>query len=81
MCKDSFEVTASPCVNVPQEVIVSGREQCLLPCTKDVPVCNDLVDLSNEVNKETHKEPSVVVLNPDLEGLSYPVPKKHCAFC
>ena len=75
MCTDKFEVTASPCVNVPQEVKVSGREQCLLLCTKDVPVCNDLVDLSNEVNKEVHNEPSVVVLNPDLKGLAFPVPK------
>jgi hypothetical protein len=75
MCTDSFEVTASPCVNVPQQVKFSAREQCLLPHTIDVPVCNDLVDLSYEVNKETSKEPSVVVLNSDLEGLSHPVPK------
>ena len=27
-----------------------------------------------EVNKETNKEPSVVGLNSDLEGLSYPIP-------
>ena len=31
--------------------------------------------MSYEVNKETHKEPRVVVLNSDLEDLSYPVPK------
>lgn len=35
---------------------------------------NDLVDLSCEVNKETNKEPNVVVLNSDLESLSYLVP-------
>ena len=75
MCTDSFEVTASPCVNVPQQVKFSAREQCLSPHTIDVPVYNDLVDLSYEVNKETSKEPSVVVLNSDLEGLSYPVPE------
>ena len=71
----SSEVTASPCVNVPQQVRFSAREQCLVPDTIDVPVCNDLVDLSYEVYEETSKEPSVVVLNSDLEGLSYPVPK------
>jgi hypothetical protein len=75
MCTDSFEVTTSPCVNVPQQVKFSAREQCLLPHTIDVPVCNDLVDLSYEVNKETSKERSVVVFNSDLEGLSFPVPK------
>ena len=42
MCADSLEVTASPCVNVPQQVKFS---------TIDVPVCNDLVDLSCEVNQ------------------------------
>ena len=81
MCIDSLEVTASPCVQVPQKVESSAREQCPLPCTIDVPLCNDLVDLSctgsvdlqGEVNKEINKEPSVVVLNPDLEGLPYSV--------
>ena len=48
MCTDSFEVTASPCVNVPQQVKFSAREQCLSRHTIDVPVCNDLVDLSYE---------------------------------
>ena len=33
-----------------------------------------MIDLQGEVNKEINKEPSVVVLNPDLEGLSYSVP-------
>ena len=73
----SSEVTVSPCVNVPQQVRFSAREQCLVPGTIDVPVCNDLVDLSYEVYEETSKEPSVVVLNSDLEGLSYPVPKTY----
>ena len=50
---------------------------CVYSSIKDifVPVCNDLADLSYEVYKETHKEPRVVVLNSDLEDLSYPVPK------
>ena len=82
MCIDSLEVTASPCVQVPQKVESSAREQSPSPCTIDVPVCNDVVDLScagsvdlqGEVNKEINKEPSVVVLNPDLKGLSYSVP-------
>ncbi|CAB4026585.1 Hypothetical predicted protein [Paramuricea clavata] len=39
MRTDSFEVTASPCVNVPQQVKFGAREQCLLPHTIDVPVC------------------------------------------
>jgi hypothetical protein len=52
MCTDSLEVTASPCVNVPQQVTFSAREQCPLPRTIDVPVCMlDLVDLVCEVNK------------------------------
>ena len=36
--------------------------------------CTGSVDLQGEVNKEINKESSVVVLNPDLEGLSYSVP-------
>ncbi len=62
-------------LNVPQQVNLSAREQCLSPHIIDVPVCNDLVDLSYEVKKETSKEPSVVVLNSDLKCLSYPVPE------
>ena len=71
----------SPCVNVRQQAKFSAREQCPLPRTIDLSVCNELVDLSCEVNKETNREPSVVVLNSDLEGLSYPVPTTGaCAF-
>ena len=78
MCMDPLEVTASPCGQVPQQVESSAREQCLLPCTMVVPVCHDLVDLScddsvdlqGEINKEIKKN---LMLNPNLEGLSYSV--------
>ena len=69
-------------MQVSQKVESSAREQCPLPSAIDVPVCNVLfdlsctssVDLQGEVNKEINRELSVVVLKPDLEGVSYSVP-------
>ena len=67
------EPPVSPCV--PQPENSDSDEQFLNTRNAvEVPVCNDLVDLSCEVNHETNPEPSVVILNSDLKGLSYPAP-------
>ena len=48
--------------------------------TVEIPVCNDLVDLSREMIREANLEPSVFVLNSDLEGLVFPVSNFNANF-
>ena len=76
ICKDNSDLTEPLSINKLQESKneVEG-EQSHLPCSVEVSVCDNLVDLNSYTDEAqpTHiirQDP--IVLNPDLEGLVFP---------
>jgi hypothetical protein len=71
---DNSKVTESQCINVPQHVDIDVRQPFFSEySTIDVPVCDDLVDLSPCEVKGNEMQSSEIVFNTDLEGIIFPV--------